>query len=265
MSLNDLINKHFYADSATHERTRVAWVIGTTVLCIVASLLITYTILALTQSPMLPIIFIIATLAPGIIAPITTWIIIGAIIKVTRLEELHRQQATYDGLSGLLTRRAFLERSQALISLSARNQQPFSLATLDLDNFKRINDQHGHGAGDAVIKAFANIVLKVVRNADLAGRLGGEEFAIALQGSNLANASQVMERLRKDVEACQVSYQDKQIRVTVSIGIASTDNGDSATLADLMRDSDDAMYLAKNRGRNRVEIGTQDLIRERNC
>ncbi|ALO46397.1 GGDEF domain protein [Pseudohongiella spirulinae] len=254
MSLNDLINEHFYADSATHERTRVAWVIGVTLLCVVASLLITYTALAVTNSPMLPVIFVIAALAPGIIAPITTWIIIGAIIKVTRLEELHRHQATYDDLSGLLTRRAFLERCEALLRLSVRNNQPFTLTTLDLDKFKRINDEFGHGAGDEVIKTFSQIALNVLRNADLAGRLGGEEFAIALLGSNPADARQVMERLRRDVEASSIEYFGKQISVTVSIGIASTEGRVNPTLEGLLRHSDAALYQAKDQGRNRIEL-----------
>lgn len=247
------MNNHVYVDRETNERTRVAWVIGMTLVCMVASLLITYLILAITQSEHLPIIYLIAALAPGIITPLTTWAIIGFMIRIQMLEEMHRRLSTYDDLSGLFTRRAFLERCEALYRLCHRNGQPMAFATLDLDHFKQVNDKFGHGGGDEVIRTFSAAVTQVMRSTDLAGRMGGEEFAIALPGAGLADARQVMERLRADIEQRQIEYNGMRISVTVSIGIACAELAETIPLEDLILRSDAALYEAKRLGRNRLE------------
>ena len=241
-------------DYTSRQRRRVKVVLAITIASIFASLLITYAILVITGSEKLLIIFVIATMAPAIIAPITSWSVIGLMIKVQKLEEAHRRQATYDDLTGLLTRRALMNQGDALLKLCVRNKQPFVLALLDLDNFKSINDLHGHGGGDEVLKVFARIMRSAMRESDLVGRLGGEEFAIVLPGSTLNDAQRVLERIRQETQDTQVEYLDAVIFLTVSAGLAVKHEEASKGFTTLIKQADDALYQAKERGRNLIVL-----------
>ncbi len=233
-------------------RWKVVFVI--TLISVLASLLITYVILEMTASEKLPIIVFIAAMAPLIIAPITSWSIVSLMIRIQSLEEAHRQLATYDDLTGLLTRRAFLDQGEALMKLCIRNRQAFALALLDLDNFKAINDRHGHGGGDEVLRAFALIVRMEMGSSVLVGRLGGEEFAIALPGASLSDAQYVLERIRQETEVAEIKYLENAIRLSVSVGISGMQQGSTTSFAILTRQSDDALYQAKARGRNLIVL-----------
>lgn len=236
------------------QRRRLKRVAAITAISIVSSLLITYAILSFTGSEKLPIIFIIASIAPLIIAPVTSWSIIGLIIKVQKLEEAHRQQATYDDLTGLLTRRAFLSQGDALLKLCIRNNQSFSLALLDLDNFKFINDLHGHGGGDEALKTFAKIMTEEMRASDLVGRLGGEEFAIVLPDSTIGDAQKVLERVRKATEYAETEYLGAVISYTVSGGLTGAHDEQNISFTTLIKQADDALYQAKEKGRNLIVV-----------
>lgn len=249
--------EHIFADCdpIDHEVRklhRLKVVATITLISISASLFITYAILMLTGSEKLPIIFVIATLAPAIIAPMTSWSIIGLMVKVQKLEEAHRRQATYDELTGLLSRRALLNQGETLLTLCTRNKQAFTLALLDLDNFKAINDQYGHGGGDEVLRAFARIMRQEMRTSDLVGRLGGEEFVLALPGSTLADAQQVLERIRVQTQDAEVGYLDTSIRLTVSAGLAAMPAHSAKSFATLVKEADSALYQAKKNGRNLI-------------
>jgi diguanylate cyclase (GGDEF)-like protein len=124
---------------------------------------------------------------------------------------------------------------------------------LDLDLFKQINDTHGHATGDAVLKHFAQLVRNALRKIDTAGRVGGEEFAIILPGTDSAGAQRFAERLRKVVASMPLVQGGKTISLTVSIGIATMGPPDSNGEETLLR-SDEALYRAKENGRNRVEL-----------
>ena len=241
-----------FVSYGAHQRRRMKRVAAITVISIVSSLLITYAILSFSGSEKLPIIFIIAFTAPLIIAPVTSWSIIGLMIKVQKLEEAHRQQATYDDLTGLLTRRAFLNQGEALLKFCLRNNQSFSLALLDLDNFKLINDLYGHGGGDEALKTFAKIMAAEMRASDLVGRLGGEEFAIVLPDSTVSDALTVLERVRKATEYSETKYLDAVISYTVSVGLAGVQDEPKISFATLIKQADDALYQAKAKGRNLI-------------
>lgn len=234
------------------QNKRFVIIATTTTISVLASLLITYVVLSVTGYEKAPIIFFIATLAPLLIAPAVTWSIVSLVIEVQKLEEDYRNLATNDDLTGLLRRGTFLVQCKSFASLCERNRQPLAFATLDLDRFKHINDEYGHGAGDEVLKEFADTIRRSVRSGDLAGRMGGEEFAVALPGSSVDDAAHVMERIRADTENTEVSYFGQRVRVTVSIGLVGVQGKQLNDLDALIRKSDELLYQAKDRGRNMI-------------
>jgi diguanylate cyclase (GGDEF)-like protein/PAS domain S-box-containing protein len=171
-----------------------------------------------------------------------------------RLEADLVAMATTDFLTGLFNRRNFLARmAEELARLKRFDIERAAVLMLDLDHFKRVNDQYGHAAGDAVLKHFATLVLAELRKVDTGGRLGGEEFAILLLGADLAAAEQFAERLRVKVADTALTYENQTIKVTVSIGITTLMAADANAEAALSR-ADAALYDAKHAGRNQVCI-----------
>lgn len=163
--------------------------------------------------------------------------------------------ATVDGLTNLPNRRRFQESLETLIAACHREHTPLCLVLADLDHFKSINDKHGHLAGDAVLKTFANVLSKGVRATDVAARYGGEEFALILPKTPLGSASVVAESLRRAIaETIWVGTSSKQRigQVTASFGVAEI--RDDETTEDLIDRADQKLYEAKRKGRNRVEL-----------
>jgi diguanylate cyclase (GGDEF)-like protein len=163
-----------------------------------------------------------------------------------RLDRLANQ----DELTGVLNRRAFLARTLEQLAELPRGQNTTLLA-LDLDHFKRLNDTHGHAAGDAVLRSFARVVTTQLRPNDLFARVGGEEFWILLPDTDVAGAAQLGERLRAAVEAMRVPYGPDSLQITVSIGVSAVSQGD---VSQALNTADGALYAAKAEGRNRVVV-----------
>ena len=172
--------------------------------------------------------------------------------ELARALEQIRQLATHDDLTGLLNRRAMLDRMQLEQRRSLRSGSPLLIAQLDIDHFKAVNDTHGHAAGDLVLQSFADTVRRNVRDTDVLARWGGEEFVLLLCDTPAADAVALMERLRQAVQAMQVPVPqgDGPITVTVSIGLARHTPADP--LAGTLERADQALYAAKAGGRNRV-------------
>jgi diguanylate cyclase (GGDEF)-like protein len=169
-----------------------------------------------------------------------------------RAEDLARR----DPLTGLYNRRHFFAEADAALASSRRHGAALSVAMLDLDHFKAINDHHGHAVGDAVLQAVAATVRHSVREQDLVCRYGGEEFLVLLPRTNALDAGQIGWRLRHDVERLVVLDGQHPIPVTVSIGVASLPFEGRATLDDLIQQADSALYRAKAAGRNRVVLAS---------
>jgi diguanylate cyclase (GGDEF)-like protein len=172
--------------------------------------------------------------------------------EAVAIEEL-RRQATVDELTGLPNRRQFMKRLEQELARARRNSAPLCLATLDIDHFKRINDTHGHPAGDAVLRQIAAVVSDKIRLEDSAARMGGEEFALILPHTRPHQAHLVCDRLRASIAARLLELPGGgAVRVTVSTGVAQLTAEDDAET--LIQRSDDALYEAKERGRNQVRL-----------
>lgn len=161
--------------------------------------------------------------------------------------------ATVDGLTGLFVRRYFDLRLSDEVRLARRYGSGFAVLLLDLDDFKALNDRHGHQAGDRVLVTVARTVQGAVRESDIACRYGGEELAVVMPRASVDEAARVAERVRADVEACRVEAAGERLSVTASIGVAAFERG-TPDADDVVRRADEALYRAKERGKNRVEV-----------
>lgn len=162
--------------------------------------------------------------------------------------------ATRDALTQAYNRRFFDERLDAEWPWALRHGKTCALLMLDLDRFKQINDTHGHLAGDLVLKGVVEALLRTVRREDLVARMGGEEFAVFCRATGSRAALVLAERLRTRIERGSVQWRGLPLRVTVSIGVATSDDQGVQTPSDLTERADQLLYRAKERGRNRVEI-----------
>lgn len=196
--------------------------------------------------------YALAVLIPTIIAPAVTWYLIGLTVKIHELQTELKKLLTYDALTGVMTRRAFLSRCESLHALLRRNQSPLSFAYLDVDNFKKINDSFGHPGGDQVLVSLASILKNRLRESDLIGRLGGEEFAMVLPDTDLNGAVQLLEEIRLALKNTPLCYSNQDITYTVSIGVATADPNNPISLEQLIKCSDAALYKAKRLGKDCV-------------
>jgi diguanylate cyclase (GGDEF)-like protein len=162
--------------------------------------------------------------------------------------------ARHDPLTGLCNRREFGERLAVEQSRCGRLERPISLAVIDVDHFKRVNDTYGHLAGDAVLARLARVSSGIVRAEDVLARYGGEEFAIICRGVTLADAGVLAERLRATVESTLFEVDGAALPVTISIGVAAMPESVAQTGSELVLAADAALYQAKRAGRNRVVL-----------
>lgn len=175
-------------------------------------------------------------------------------IERVRAIDLLRRMATVDMLTGVANRQHFLAIGEHEIARVRRSGQALALCMIDIDRFKAINDTHGHPAGDEVLRRMAAIMKNALRDADVCGRLGGEEFAVLLADAALEPALKVAERLRADIAAARFAVAaDVELRVTVSIGICQL--RESESLDQIMMRADKALYAAKRGGRDRIVVG----------
>lgn len=160
--------------------------------------------------------------------------------------------AVRDGLTGAYNQRHFTERLEQEHAWSRRGQTPLSLILLDLDHFKQVNDTYGHDAGDAVLRNIAHRIDRHLRKGEIFARYGGEEFVVLMRDAKLDAAVKAAERIRALIAADPVPFGGHNIRVTVSIGVASTSQGGFENAHALFARADHQLYNAKRAGRNRV-------------
>ncbi|SEF03718.1 GGDEF domain-containing protein [Pseudomonas migulae] len=168
------------------------------------------------------------------------------------LEE-QRQKALVDPLTGLPNRAAWSERLDHEISQWQQHGNNLLLAMLDLDHFKRINDNYGHLAGDKVLKIIASVLRKRLRGTDFIARFGGEEFVLLMPGTVPAAGAKLLENLRASIEACPFHFKGEPVTITVSMGMTAFKPGEHSDM--VLKRADQALYRAKHAGRNRMEFG----------
>lgn len=185
-----------------------------------------------------------------------------------RISELHRQIQTKnrlleelaltDALTGLPNRRAIEMWAPRQLSAAARHRFAISVVIADLDSFKRVNDSYGHEAGDSVLRGFAEILKANTRQADICGRVGGEEFLLIISHGDQNSVRIAIERLRKELECKQFLFGKSTISITASFGIATFCGNRAPELETLIKRADAALYTAKQQGRNRIEFADHE-------
>jgi diguanylate cyclase (GGDEF)-like protein len=179
-----------------------------------------------------------------------------------RAELRHKTAALIDPLTGIANRRAFLEAAAELANRQANSPRPTAVLLVDLDHFKSTNDQFGHAVGDQVLQLFTKIASAKLGPRDLIGRLGGEEFAIVLHDTHREGALAVAERIRATFAEAATVVNNCPVNGTISIGVV-VHQAASTEMPVLLSQADQALYYAKARGRNRVEVASLDLVLDR--
>jgi diguanylate cyclase (GGDEF)-like protein len=179
-----------------------------------------------------------------------------------RTEYRHKTAAMVDPLTGIANRRSFLHDGNELTKRHAANPCPAAVLLIDLDHFKSINDRFGHAIGDRVLQVFAETATGNIRSSDLIGRLGGEEFAAVLYNAGREKAVALAERIRSAFGEAATEVDGRPVHATVSIGVVVNED-QPLDVPELLGQADLALYYAKERGRNRVEVATLDLVRRR--
>jgi diguanylate cyclase (GGDEF)-like protein len=178
--------------------------------------------------------------------------LIGASIGNVKLFEKTQRQAKTDGLTGMLNHRTFYESLEAELRRAQRYGGQISIIMADVDNLKPINDNHGHRAGDMAIRQISRRIIACIRQIDLAARYGGDEFAVILPNTSLADAVVVAERMTKMVSETPMQWENEQVNLSISVGVGQY-NADSCP-GDVTKATDQALYAAKQAGKNTVKV-----------
>jgi two-component system, cell cycle response regulator len=190
-------------------------------------------------------------------------ILVGSttILKFTyhdNLDEIFQKQmyesALRDGLTKAFNKKYFTDRLESEFTFATRHVAPLTLVLFDIDHFKKVNDTHGHQAGDFVLSEISTLLTNLLRAEDVFARYGGEEFAVICRGSDTMQGQVVAERMRKAVEANKFVFEGTNIPITISIGVAGLPDAVVKDAAELVSFADQALYKSKHAGRNRVSL-----------
>jgi diguanylate cyclase (GGDEF)-like protein len=177
-----------------------------------------------------------------------------------RTELRHRTAAMVDPLTGIANRRSFLHEAELIAKRHVGNPRPTAVLLVDLDHFKSINDRFGHALGDRVLEIFTETARQSIRSTDLIGRLGGEEFAAVLYDTGRDKAMAVADRIRDSFALASQEVEGRPVCATVSIGVVHCEAA-MLDMPQLLAQADQALYFAKENGRNRVEVASLELVR----
>ncbi|MDK9722986.1 MAG: GGDEF domain-containing protein [Rhodospirillales bacterium] len=187
---------------------------------------------------------------------IVLWFEVFRRYAIERADFEHRLEAlaTTDPLTGILNRRSFMERGHVAVEAAKRYGRPMAIMMVDIDNFKQVNDLHGHEAGDGVLRLVTSAIGKCLRQVDVFGRLGGEEFSVLMPETSQSGARIAAERIRVMVEEAKLDRNGQILSVTISAGLVVGTYG----LDEALKLADEALYQAKKDGKNRVVMAKTD-------
>lgn len=225
----------------------VAWVLAA---------LITVTVIGVLGQGSWRLGLLIATVCVGVSAPPVIYAILQLVFRLEQLRQRLQTLAITDDLTGCYNRRHFWERSEQEWARAHRHGLPLAVLLIDVDDFKRINDAHGHHAGDLMLQTLARACDASLRSTDVLARYGGEELAVLLPQTSLSGALAMAERIRAALQHVRIDWQGQQVGATVSIGVAAM-HASHADLKAMIHDADVALYEAKRAGRNRVHGAAQ--------
>ena len=232
-----------------------------TIVALVISQIVTHIVYSLTNVNITLSGRIASFASPILIAPFLSWWFLGLLLRISKLEKEMRFLATYDPLTGVYNRNSFLSICTSILNLLKREKSPLTLLYIDLDFFKSINDTFGHDAGDYVLRRIGEYLRNSIRESDIVGRVGGEEFVIALPKTDIKNGMAIAEKIRKGITSLEMICNDSIIEITVSIGISSNLYQEDFGIAKLLKMADIALYHVKNNGRNKIYVN-KDCIKE---
>lgn len=200
----------------------------------------------------IPAYLLIPVFATFIVLPIAAYPLINLLFKTFSLERTNYRLATYDQLTNLMARSAFISNADSYLNLARRKKSPFAIAFLDLDNFKQVNDQLGHAMGDLLLQEIGKTLNTIRRKSDMIGRYGGDEFVILLPETDLTGAEHFTDKVHQAVKNITLPEQGS-INLSVSIGVITRrQDNQYMTLEGLIDQADQALYMAKSEGRART-------------
>lgn len=233
----------------------VAAVAASSVALSVAALFGLTAALRLARTADFPFYVAIAVVIPLTVSVPVSWVIVRLLREVETARREAERLATHDELTGLSNRRRLCELAQRELDMSQRTGEPMVVALLDLDDFKQVNDRHGHASGDLLLRAAARCIAGALRGTDLAARWGGEEFAVVLPRTGQEDGVKVVERILQALRGLKLGGPDRHFGCTASIGVAvSTDPAER--FERLIERADQAMYRAKLGGKDRWEAAS---------
>lgn len=216
-----------------------------------SSVLMVWASYSIAGLPLYPLHLWIAALVAAIIVPVFSIPIIHQLFKISTLEDENRRLATYDQLTGLMTRNAFIGSAESYTELAKRKHSEFALVFIDIDGFKQVNDNHDHSVGDQLLSRIGEALLATKRDSDLAGRYGGDEFVLLLPETSRIGAQSFADKIHAAIRQLRIQADNVTLTTAVSIGISVSRPGhEQKTLVELIRQSDLALYQAKKTGKN---------------
>ncbi|HHD79730.1 MAG TPA: GGDEF domain-containing protein [Epsilonproteobacteria bacterium] len=201
---------------------------------------------------------VVTFLVTALVTPFISWHLLDLLFKIDKMEQIMHDLAMYDSMTKLLSRQAFFKRSLALHDMCASTQQSYTVAIIDIDDFKSINDTYGHAYGDKILIEFGEVILKVLDASYVIGRIGGEEFALLLN-IDKNTMKQEMDKVHQGILDSKVPYKGSSIKYTISIGIFENKTPNTLTFDEALSHADHALYDAKVTGKNKSVIFSKAL------
>jgi len=233
-----------------HRFGQIGFVLFITLISILISMFIITLVVINVEDISFQVALPIAIVIPSIVAPLVSWKIVALLVELERMEKKMRKLATYDALTTLLSRQAFFHDAQNWLNIRRREPQDDAIVMIDIDAFKKINDTYGHSTGDDILSILGKFLKNTIRDIDIIGRLGGEEFGIVFWNISKKEALQKLESLRVAIENLPIKTATHTLYITVSMGITFCTKGVEYNLHTLLKEADIALYKAKNSGRN---------------